>query len=265
MGHPQIAAFARTANGGAKPTRSIAGQNTLFTRTMHDMSYDHVKDEIVVPQFFAFAILTFDGGANGNVPPKRIIMGPKTQLNNPHAVTVDPVHGEIFVPGRANDHRILVFKREHQGDVEPIRILNLPDEPQRVGVDPVRNVIAVSGGPGLLLYNRTASGDDKPIREIIIPKSMGKRSTGLMAINPENGMIFVKVDGEGRHEPQDFIGVWSVYDDGEVPPRFTIGGPNGVLMDTRGVALDLKNKNVIITDKTLNAILTFNVPEAFEK
>ena len=80
MAHPQVAAFARLANGGAKPTRAIAGQNTQFTRTIHDMAYDPVKDEILIPQFFAFAILTFDGGANGNVPPKRIIMGDKTQI-----------------------------------------------------------------------------------------------------------------------------------------------------------------------------------------
>jgi hypothetical protein len=92
---------------------------------------------------------------------------------------------------------------------------------------------------------------------------MGNRSTGLMAINPENGMIFVRVSGGGRHDPEDFVGVWSVYDKGEVAPRWTIGGPGGPLEDTRGVALDIKNKNVIVTDKTLNAILTFHVPEAF--
>ena len=263
MGHPQVAAFARTANGGAQPTREIAGQKTLFTRTMHDMSYDHVRDEIVVPQFFAFAILTFAGDANGNVPPKRIIMGPKTQINNPHAVTVDPVHGEIFVPGRANDHRVLVFARHASGDVEPIRILELPREPARVGVDPVRNLIAVSGEGELLIYDRTASGKAQPVRTITTPKSMGDRSTGLMQINPDNGMIFVSVGGGGRHDLEDFVGVWSVFDDGEVPPRWTIGGPQGVLRDIRGVALDRKNKNVIVTDKTLNAILTFHVPEAF--
>ena len=43
MGHPQIAAFARLANGSAKPVRSIAGQNTQFTRTIHDMAYDSVR------------------------------------------------------------------------------------------------------------------------------------------------------------------------------------------------------------------------------
>ena len=36
------------------------------------MAYNSVRDEIVVPQFMTFAILTFAGGANGNVAPKRL-------------------------------------------------------------------------------------------------------------------------------------------------------------------------------------------------
>ena len=230
---------------------------------MHDMSYDHVADEIVVPQFFAFAILTFAGNANGNVAPKRIIMGPKTQINNPHAVTADPVHGEYFVPGRADDHRVLVFSRKQEGDVPPIRILNTPHEPARVGVDTVHNLIIVSGNDSLLIYDRLASGNDKPLRTITIPKSEGDRGTSLMAVNSQSGMIFVASGAGGRHEAEDYVGVWSVFDNGEVSPRWTIGGPKGALKDIRGVALDIKNKNVIVTDKTLNAILTFNVPEAF--
>ena len=95
MGHPQIAAFARLANGGAKPVRAIAGQKTLFTRTIHDMAYDSVRDEILVPSFFAFAILTFRGDANGDVSPVRKIFGPSTQLLNPQAVAIDAVHGQL--------------------------------------------------------------------------------------------------------------------------------------------------------------------------
>jgi hypothetical protein len=228
---------------------------------MHDMSYDYVADEIVVPQFFAFAILTFAGDANGNVAPKRIIMGPKTRLDNPHAITVDPVHGEIFVPGRADDHTILVFPREGEGDIPPRRILNLDREPARVGVAPKHGLIVVSGGPQLLIYNRLAEGDTPPLRRIRFPQGM-PGGTGLMNVDPNTGMIFVRVSGEGgRHEATDFVGVWSVLDDGPTPPRWKIG--LGILKDTRGVALDVANKNVIVTDKTLNAILTFNVPEAF--
>jgi len=85
----------------------------------------------------------------------------------------------------------------------------------------------------------------------------------LLTTYPEKGMIFGIVTPGGRYRPEDFVGVWSIQDDGDVPPRWTIGGPNGLLKDARGVAVDVKNKNVIVSDKTLNAVLTFHVPEAF--
>jgi hypothetical protein len=59
------------------------------------------------------------------------------------------------------------------------------------------------------------------------------------------------------------VGVWSIHDNGNVPPLLTIGGPNNLLRDARGIAVDPKNKNVYVSDKTLNSVLTFNVPEAF--
>ena len=272
MGHPQIAAFARLANGGAKPVRAIAGQNTLFTRTIHDMAYDAVRDEILVASYHAFAILTFKGDANGDVPPVRKIWGPSTQILNPSSVSIDAVHGEIFVP---QGNRVLVFPRDANGDVAPIRILEGPNtgfparanDAQRVTIDPVRNLMIASGG-GIRIFDRTASGNTKPLRTIT---GFGAKEVRLMTNNPANGMIFGPVragelGGEnptGRFALDDFVGVWSVFDDGDAPPRFTIGGPNLLLKDTRGIAIDPKNKNVMVSDKTLNAVLTFNVPEAF--
>ena len=88
---------------------------------------------------------------------------------------------------------------------------------------------------------------------------------------PPKGLIFLVVrpggnsiyDLSGRHLPEDYVGVWSINDDGDVPPMWTIGGPNNLLKDARGIALDPKSQNVIVSDKTLNAVLTFHVPEAF--
>lgn len=266
MAHPQVAAFARLANGGARATRAIAGQNTLFTRTIHDMAYDPVRDEIIVPQFFAFAILTFRGDANGNVPPLRKIFGPNTQLKNTQALAIDPIHGEIFVP---QGDRVLVFPREADGDVAPIRILGSAESPVdggRLTVDPVHNFLIASSGDGLKIYSRTARGNDKPLRVITGPAAEG---AALMTTNPATGMIFaaVRMGGEGelggRFATEDYVGVWSVFDSGDAPPRFTVGGPKFLFKDIRGIAVDPKNKTVIASDKTLNAVLTFHVPEAF--
>jgi DNA-binding beta-propeller fold protein YncE len=239
----------------------MAGQNTLFTRTMHDMAYNAVHDEVLVPQFFAFAILTFAGDADGNVGPIRKIFGPKTTMRVPQALAVDPIHNEIFVPGHDEDNRVLVFDRLADGDVAPLRVLETDREPARVAVDPVRNLLVVSGGPRLQIFDRTASGKDQPQWVINLPPRTGR--TTLMAIDTNQGMIFSAVVAGTRHDPLDYIGVWSIYDKGEVAPRWTIGGPNGLLRDVCGVAIDPRNKNVIVSDKTLNGVLTFNVPEAF--
>ena len=60
-----------------------------------------------------------------------------------------------------------------------------------------------------------------------------------------------------------YVGVWSINDDGDVPPRWKVAEP-GVLKQPRGVALDPEAKTVIVSDKYLNAILTYSLPEMFE-
>ena len=284
MAHPQVAAFARLANGQVQATRKIAGQNTLFTRTIHDMAYDAVRDEIIVPSLYAGAVLIFRGDANGDVAPARKIWGPKTQLGRTSEVAVDGVHGEIFVIQVEPRRRILVFPAAADGDVAPLRILKGPDtglRPGRMTVDPVHNLLIVSGGGGIRIYDRTASGNTKPLRFI-----RTTRSPTLMTNNPASGMIFASSGGmgeagdggggddergrggspkdlSGRFGLEDYVGVWSIYDDGDAPPRFTIGGPNLLLGDVRGVAVDPKHQNVIVSDKTLNGVMTFHVPEVF--
>jgi hypothetical protein len=262
----------------------------MFTRTIHDMAYDNVHDEIIVPSFYAFAILTFRGDANGNVAPVRKIWGPHTRLKNPQAVAVDGVHGEIFVP---QGNQVLVFPREADGDVAPIRVVEGPDTglgAGRVTIDPVHDLLitanatgeaAEAGGGGggrgggrrlaaIRIFDRTANGNAKPLRIIT---GEATKDAWLMTMYPEKGVIFAVVrpgntgglegDISGRYLLDDYVGVWSVFDNGDVPPRLTIGGPNVLLKDARGIAVDPKSKDVMVSDKTLNAVFRFHVPEAF--
>ena len=108
-----------------------------------------------------------------------------------------------------------------------------------------------------MIFDRTASGNTKPKRVITgIPDNRN------IAIEPEGGWIFVALPGTIAH-PYGYVGVWHIDDNGEVPPRFRIGGPDGSLRMPRGVVLDAKNQSVIVSDKKLNAILTFRIPEIF--
>ncbi|HXA67036.1 MAG TPA: hypothetical protein VNV82_17900 [Bryobacteraceae bacterium] len=274
MAHPQIAVFARLAKDGAKPVRKVEGQGSLLGRTMHGIAYDPIHDEFTVPQQFGQAILTYRGSANGEEAPARVIIGPHTQLDAPEHLDVDPVHNEIFVPTRYG--AVLVFPRDGSGDVAPIREIRGPDTMLNgdapVAVDPVNNLLIVGGSAGhgqvrLLIFNRTDSGDVKPKAVIGGPKSHLYAFGGPFAVHPSKGEIMVSVRGPGPFaelsSDEAYVGVWSINDNGDVPPKWTIGGPHGILRMPRGIALDVKNKNMIVSDKRLNAVLTFHFPEVF--
>jgi hypothetical protein len=223
---PQIAAFPRLAEGSPKPVREIAGQGTQLTRSGHYVEYDPVNDEIMVANPFAQAILFFRGGANGHEAPVRVIMGPHTKIQSPDfGLAIDNVNNEVYV----TDHTgYLVFPLKANGDVAPIREVRGPKTQMAndygtaavrgIGVDPIHNVVVVTtyfqNRGRVLIFDRTANGDAAPIRRIAGPKSGIRGSSYSVRLYPEKGWILDPI-GSG-------IGVWSVYDDGDMPPLYLL-------------------------------------------
>ena len=247
---------------------------------MHSIEYDAIHDEFAVPIPFAGAILTFSGEANGDEAPLRVIQGPLTQIREPSRLALDPANNEILVP---QGRQVLVFPREANGNVAPTRILEGPDTRLGAGslaVDPIHDLLIAVGGPigggreetgrktQILIFDRKASGNTKPLRIIEGPRTMLTSTGGPCALYAPGGKILVPVRGDVSTEamiaPESFVGVWSVTDNGDVPPRWTIGGPHGAFEMVRGVALNPKHREVIVSDKRLNAVLTFSFPELFE-
>jgi hypothetical protein len=160
VAYPQIAAFARLANGNVTPVRSIAGQKTMISRADHDIQYNPATDEFVNANPQAQAIMTFRGDSNGEAAPIRVIQGPHTQIGYPnHGIGLDNIHNEIFV---VDKEYVLVFPRTATGDVAPLRLIRGPNtmllNARGVIVDPVRNVLLVGTDSGLLVFDRTADG-----------------------------------------------------------------------------------------------------------
>ena len=265
--------FARLANGGQAPVRSIFGQASKLSRTMHDIRYDELHDEFVVPVPYADAILTFRGGADGQEGPIRIIQGPNTGVGASR-LDVDPIHNEIFVP---SDNKVRVYPRDGNGDVAPIRVLQGPEtrlwKAESIAVDPINNILVVSTPHSsyspdhaeILVFNRTDNGNVKPRAVIHGPKS-GIIRINQMAVYPAKKLIVATMPGlEDLMEPPGaFLGFWTYDDNGDVPPKWKIPiGPRTTLKKPFGVVLDPKHKEVIISDMRQNGILTFAVPEIF--
>ncbi len=239
----------------------------MLGRTMHGIAYDEVHDEFVVPQQFAQAILTFAGDADGETAPVRVIQGSLSQLSAPDRVAVDGVNDEIYVP----EQNVLVYDRMAEGDVAPKRVIEVPGPGAGdVKIDPINDMVIVASGGGggnpedsttFLVYDRLASGNAEPIMTIAGPRSMG----GPFAIYPEGKLIFAtnRPVGETLADPVSYLGVWSYAESSDGPPLYTIGGPGGIFEMPRGVTLDVKNKSIIVSDKRLNSVLTFSMPELF--
>jgi DNA-binding beta-propeller fold protein YncE len=206
------------------------------------------------------AILTFRGGAQGEEAPIRVIQGPKTGLRDPEKIFVDPVHDEIFVINMTIKDEVLVFDRRANGDVAPIRVLKGPDTRLNVdfgAVDPIHNVIVVGGRNGLLIYDRTAEGNTKPLRVIAGPKS-GVGRGGKLTVYAPTGKIIANAGSGGEDGEGGFIGIWSIEDNGDVPPLWILRGLGG------GLTVDPKNQAVIASSKPLNAVLSYSLPELFK-
>ncbi len=233
---------------------------------MHDIRYDSVHDEFLVTNPFAQAVLAFRGSASGEEPPVRVIQGPHTELQVPDTLEIDTVHNEVYVPDWGGT--VHVYPLNGQGDVAPLRTLKSGGN--RVAVDPIHNVLVSSGStmvdgkrqPALFIYNRTDQGDAKP-RAIISGPHTGIIGTSQFQIYPEGGWIVTTqvTDNGEPYPPGIFVGIWSINDNGDVPPRWKI---NTAMKKPRGVVIDPKHKEIIVADMTLNAVMTYSLPEMFE-
>lgn len=266
MAHPQIAAFARLADGAQPPTRRIYGQASLLSRTVHDVRYNDVDDTIIVPSPFANAILTFRGGADGQEAPIRVIQGGKAQVGGSR-LAIDTMHREIFSFGRGG---IQVFPMDGNGDIEPIRVIagsNTMRPRESIAVDPIHNLIAATGEDNsILIFNRTDNGNVKPRNVIQGPNTMIDR-INQMQIYPETKSLIVAMPGQqGLVEPpRVFVGVWSLDDNGDVPPKYRIFGNTTTMKKPFGIALNPVHKEIYVSDMRLNGVVTFSFPELFEQ
>ena len=117
-----ILVFDRTANGDVAPKRILGGPSTTFNfptakgQGFPHMAIDPVRNLLVVST--RGALLIFDRTASGDVKPKAVIGGPKTQLDRGGGlVKVNPANG--MVVSSCAEGSICAWKIDEPGDVAP--------------------------------------------------------------------------------------------------------------------------------------------------
>jgi DNA-binding beta-propeller fold protein YncE len=109
--------------------------------------------------------------ANGDVPPMRVIKGPKTQMSWPTSMSLDPAKNDLYVANDTGDS-ILVFDAHAEGDAAPRRVIKGPKSkvksPTGVYFDAVHNELWVAnfGNHSASVYAANAAGDTPPLRVI---------------------------------------------------------------------------------------------------
>jgi hypothetical protein len=181
---PRIDVYSKTASGKDKPLRVLQGEKTGLSDS-HGMAIDpkrkllfvnnwgNISDPAIAGsgRFESPSITVYALNAGGDTPPLRIIQGPKTGLNWPATMSVDPDSGDLYV---ANDmaHALIVFHGTDQGDVAPYRQIKGPKThlsyPLGVFVDAKNKELwaANLGNSSATVYPLNASGDVAPLRII---------------------------------------------------------------------------------------------------
>jgi len=113
-------------------------------------------------------------------------------------------------------------------------------------------LVGTSVGKGqarLLIFNRTDSGNVKP-KAVSADRQSSERLWGPIAVYPPKGEIIVSVRGTGPYaelsSDEAYVGVWNITTMGMFT-EMTIGGPKGVLRSREVFALDVKNKNMLVS------------------
>jgi DNA-binding beta-propeller fold protein YncE len=181
---PQVAVYRKGASGNEKPKRLLIGDKTRLSDA-HGLAIDtrnkllfinnwgNISDYRVAGsgRFEPPSITVYPLNADGDTPPLRVIQGPKTQMNWPGAMSLDPDTGDLYV---ANDmgQSIIVFHGKDEGDVAPARIIKGAKTglsyPTGVFVDAKNKEVWASnlGNSSATVYPLMANGDVPPLRTI---------------------------------------------------------------------------------------------------
>ena len=213
----------------ASIVRSIEGPNTQLSLPESMASYNQ---ELYVINGIGKRITVFNETDSGNVPPKRILEGAATEINDSFGIVV--INNEIYISNvtALGVGQILVFNSTDNGNIAPKRKIEgantLVQNPRQMFASGTELLITDYSNR-IIVHNLNASGNVAPNRNLFGANTLIDTPEGIMVVN---GEIFVS------NRKGNFISVFNLNDTGNVAPKRRIAGANTLLNEPTGLASD---------------------------
>ncbi len=257
----------QTVTVARPPVRNILDTDPIYSAVAVDVQHD----EVFLQDTNTWSIRVFNRLDNtpANAPrtePKRVIGGENTDIQFNSCIYIDPKNGDIYTVENDIGDSIAVFSRDANGNVAPIRKLNVTHRAYAMAVDEEKEelYVTVQYPPAVEIYRKTASGNEKPLRVVEGEATRLSDAHGI-AIDVKNKLMFVnnwgnisdyRSPGTGRFEAPS-ITVHSLDAKGDAPPLRVIQGPNTQLNWPGVMSMDPDTLDLYVANDLGQAVLVF--------
>jgi len=259
--------------------------------TYSAVAVDPKNNEIVLQDENLFQLMVYDRLTNTPASarlsePKRIIGGHDTKVEFNCAIYIDPKSGDLYSVNNDTLDTMTVFSRNQRGNAHPARELSTPHRTYGIAVDEARDemFLTVQDPPMVVVYNKYAKGQDKPLR-VLRGNRTGLEDPHGIGLDTKNGWMFVAnygnvaahpdgggnslpgrgygemLPGSGRYEPPS-ITVYPIRASGDTIPLRVIEGPDTQLNWPAHISLDEEHGEVYVANDGTDAILVFRVSDS---
>lgn len=216
--------------GNPKPKRTLAIPHGSW-----GISFSNARNEfsLSVQDGSNNAVVTYKKEAKGFDPPIRVLQGRQTSLADPHGIFVDDTNNELVVTNWGSWN---VRLGRYTSTVR--------ERPDAVGgrFDP----------PSITIYEATAQGNSKPIRQIQGPATQLSWPAGI-DVDLESNEIIV------ANNADDSILFFRRMDSGNVSPVRVIKGSRTQIRRPMAVSIDRKNKELWVANFGDHTALVFDL------
>lgn len=249
------------------PVRIIRDTYPTYSAVAIDLAHK----EIVLQDENLFNIMVYERMSNTPpkatmTEPKRVIGGHETKVEFNCGLYIDPNNGDIYSVNNDTMDTMVVFSRNAKGNVPPDRELRTPHRTYGIAVDESAQelFLTVEHPPQIVVYRKTASGNEKPLRNIEGENTHLQDAHGI-ALDTKNNVMFVsnhgsasnpRVPGGGHYEPPS-ITVYPLKGEGDVAPIRIIQGSKTQLNWPAQLYFDEKRGELYVANDVGNSILVF--------